>query len=71
MSKTLMHVPKPTYAVGDRITDRRRSDVRSGTIASRSFDNILHASSWRYTVEWDDGSKSDGRYDICIKLADK
>lgn len=52
-----MTVPEPRFHVGDRIQTARPLNSRRGQIIGRSFDNLLHATQWRYRIAWDDSDK--------------
>lgn len=65
-----MKMPNPRFLVGDRVTIRSAARVTaSGVVIGRSYDNLLHASQWRYAIQWQDKSITDHHYDYDLRHA--
>ncbi len=68
MSAEKMIVPEPRFQIGDRIQSARPLNSRRGEIVGRSFDNLLHATQWKYKIHWDGGGLTNHHYDYDIRF---
>lgn len=63
-----MTIPSPRFDIGDRIQSARPLNASRGTVTGRSFDNLLHATQWRYAIKWDDGRETNHHYDYDMRF---
>jgi hypothetical protein len=54
-----MKIPNARFKQGDLV---RTDHYGDGRIIGRSFDNLLHAKEWKYTIEWQDGQITHHHY---------
>ena len=47
-----MNIPEPKFKVGDQVIVKGSAPNFPGTVEKRSYDNLLHATQWKYEIRW-------------------
>ncbi len=61
-------LPRPRFQVGDWVTTYRHLNSPRGIVVDRSYDNLLHATQWRYKIRWLDGDTTNHHYDYDLRF---